>query len=66
MSLLIIQPNLASEEAHKWLVDVFVQMLDATDSNYPLTADNFAYVAEHLSYEETDAIFEKAMEGLLK
>lgn len=61
MSLLIIQPNLTSKEAHEWLVDVFEQIVDAIDPDDPL-----AYDVESLSYEDVDAIFEKAVKGLLK
>lgn len=59
MPLLIIQPNLTSEEAHEWLLEVFAQILDAID----LDADDFTAC---LSYKDVDAIFEKAVKGLLK
>ena len=65
MPLLIIQPNLTSKEAHDWLVDVFIQMLECIEPNEVTEAD-LTYDAKHLSYEDADAIFEKAMKGLLE
>lgn len=64
MPLLIIQPNFTSKEAHEWLVDVFVQMLERISNE--AIADDLTYDAKHLSYKDVDAIFEKAMKGLLK
>jgi len=60
MSLLIIQPNFTSEEAHEWLTRLWIQIVDAIDP------DDYETGAINLSYKDTDAIFEKAMEGLLK
>lgn len=65
MSLLIIQPNLTSKEAHEWLALLFIQILDAIDPFYS-DIDNLIYQAKVLNYKDVDAIFEKAMEGLLK
>ncbi len=65
MSLLIIQPNLTSKEAHEWLVDVFTQLLNATGLGEPIMVNLFNCV-NRLPYKDADAIFEKAMEGLLK
>ena len=61
MPLLIIQPNFTSEEAREWLVDVFTQIMDAVDPD-----DDLAIWAESMSYKDVDAIFEKAMKGLLE
>lgn len=60
MPLLIIQPNFTSKEAHDWLVDIFVQIVDAIDP------DELGKPTINLSYKEVDAIFEKAMKGLLE
>ena len=60
MPLLIIQPNLTSKEAHEWLVDVFIQIVDAIDP------EDLEEPTINLSYKDVDAIFEKAMKGLLK
>lgn len=65
MPLLIIQPNFTSKEAQKWLEFLFIQMLDAIDLDEQ-TTDDLTYCAECLSYEDVDAIFEKAMKGLLE
>lgn len=65
MPLLIIQPDLTSKEAQEWLVLLFIQMLDAIDLDKPTTVD-LTYYAECLSYKDVDAIFEKAMKGLLE
>ncbi len=66
MSLLIIQPDLTSKEAHKWLIDVFIQILEYIDLEDEPTADDLTYLVETLSYKNVDAIFEKAMKGLLE
>ena len=66
MSLLIIQPNLTSKEAHDWLVDVFIQILDTFCDLEDLAHYEDTTIAEMLSYADTDAIFEKAMKGLLE
>ena len=66
MSLLIIQPNLTSKEAHDWLVDVFIQMARAMAPDEEIIDDFARCIEVLLSYEDTDAIFEKAMKGLLE
>ena len=62
MSLLIIQPDLTSKEAHEWLLEVFRQIIAAVDPD----DDDLAIWAESMSYKDVDAIFEKAMKGLLE
>ena len=67
MSLLIIQPDNTTKEAHEWLVGVFVQILDAFPIDFDEnTTDDLTYFVECLSYKDVDTIFEKAVEGLLK
>lgn len=63
MPLLIIEPNYTTKEAHEWLQDVFVQILDAIELDEPAT---WAYYVEKLSYADVDAIFERAMKGLVE
>ena len=64
MPLLTIEPNLDSREAHKWLLDVFLQILERIEIEEE-TADNLTCEVELLPFADTDIIFEKAIRGLL-
>ena len=65
MPMLIIQPNNTTQEAREWLVDVFVQMLDAIDLHEDDVSD-LTHYAESLSYKDADTIFEYAVERLIE